>query len=1063
MQSLTPSQKSAIQKTQGPCVILAGAGTGKTFTIVEKIKYLIQNKVYQPEKIVCITFSNEACNSLQTRIQKFLNNSLPIIRTFHAFSADLMRKHGPLIGIQTNFTILTPDEAKVVLHSNLKVPAGNCHRYVGSISTAKDLGISLEELNNYLNKKLAKYQTSAARGNERAERANEARERGARQANVNELAYKQERASETALQLAPRSDLLNTTASPIAPHTEIDSMPQTVDLEKRLESLQFEFQTLYLKKDKDKFALALKIKELKDTIALQKFVKAWQAYEKLKKLKNYQDYSDLNKNALELLQRHPEISKDYDYLVVDEFQDTNKIQLDLLKCLSPNRNITIVGDINQSIYRFRGAYNQNLKEFKQYFNVTSSDSFNLDKSHRSSNKILKAAHQLILNNYCDEKECFEVKNAYNREGENIEAFELLDSKEEARKVAELVEEKIRNGKNPNDICIMFRNHQFGRIIKKSLEFKDIPYCSVSKSSLLTQRSIKTIINYLTILNKLKQRARGGEHAWWELIYHLNLKEKDLIKVGKFIKENRESENVSAKLLTDLPNLELDEESKIKIRILLERIKIMIPFLSKPLTEFLKHAFHCSGLVNGKKTKEEKEIILNLNKFYDLASAHAAIYEPDLPSFLHHLDILDELKIEVQAAEIEENGVRLMTLHSTKGLEYDTVIITNLAQKRFPMERFNSNSLIPLELSPEFKSLKKEDVEYVAYELEEKHQLFEERRLCYVAFTRAKNNLILTFAQKYGTRKFYPSQFLNEIRYQNNPNVSFFVDDKELYQEPEVKIKPALDFSSLLLKKDFEDSIKEAIKDHPQLNPETPKEITFSPSSLLLFSECQKKYEYKYVFNMPEERIQNWEAIRLGSFVHAVLEIGVKERFTSLNDFINYANSLHLKEDWETVVLEDALHLIKVFYERNKNKFNEKSRTEQYLSAEFDGIKFLGFADRIDFSPQGLEIIDYKTGATNVQPKNRNWQLGFYALAAERLGKVRKITLEMLKQEKPLEFEIDEKGNAHALHSNRMEFNINEVKDELVEEARKVLQAYKSGFKPCPIEKNCEFCNEYFYS
>ena len=215
--------------------------------------------------------------------------------------------------------------------------------------------------------------------------------------------------------------------------------------------------------------------------------------------------------------------------------------------------------------------------------------------------------------------------------------------------------------------------------------------------------------------------------------------------------------------------------------------------------------------------------------------------------------------------------------------------------------------------------------------------------------------------------------------------------------------------------------------------------------------------------MPEEKSPNWESLRLGSFIHHILENGVKINLNSQKGFIDLAKEMHLKEEWESVDLEEAERLIKVFYERNKSKFNLNSKTEQRLNVKFDGIKFLGFADRIDFSSEGLEIIDYKTGNSNISPKNRNWQLGFYALAAQKLGKVKKITLDMLKHEKPLEFELDEKGNASAVHSSRMEFNINEIKEELVAEAKKILQAIKDGFKPCPIEKNCDFCNEYFYN
>ena len=145
-------------KKSGPCIILAGAGTGKTFTIVEKVKYLVENEICKPEKIVCITFSNEAANNLTLRIDKMLNKkSGVIIRTFHGFSADLLRTHGNKIDIPKEFKILDPEQAMVLLHRNLKVPANYCDKYIGTIGTAKDLGIKLEDFQQLIEKKLKEH------------------------------------------------------------------------------------------------------------------------------------------------------------------------------------------------------------------------------------------------------------------------------------------------------------------------------------------------------------------------------------------------------------------------------------------------------------------------------------------------------------------------------------------------------------------------------------------------------------------------------------------------------------------------------------------------------------------------------------------------------------------------------------------------------------------------------------------------------------------------------------------------------------------------------------------
>ena len=150
---------SFIEKSQGPCVILAGAGTGKTYTIVEKMRYLIEKKIYAPEKIVCLTFSNEAVASLQRRISTAIPSlappSEPIIRTFHSFCADILHTHGSKIGIRESFRLLLPDDAKILLHKSFKLHPRLCIKYIDTIGIAKDLGITHHDLDAYLTKKLA--------------------------------------------------------------------------------------------------------------------------------------------------------------------------------------------------------------------------------------------------------------------------------------------------------------------------------------------------------------------------------------------------------------------------------------------------------------------------------------------------------------------------------------------------------------------------------------------------------------------------------------------------------------------------------------------------------------------------------------------------------------------------------------------------------------------------------------------------------------------------------------------------------------------------------------------
>lgn len=1016
----------AIQKTSGPCVILAGAGTGKTTAIVEKVNYLVKNNVYTPEKIVCITFSNEAANNLLLRVQKALGASpesedrvstearLPIIRTFHAFSADVLRLHGHNIGLSEDFKILDTEQAMILLHRNLKVPTNNCQKYISTIGSAKDLGMPLSDFQTFVASSLQHYQGT--------------------------------------------------------------------DIEKRLESMNFELQTLHIKNEFwKKKELIAEIKKLRRILDVKKFTAAWNAYEKMKQKGNYQDYADLNANALRLLQQFPECATEFQYVVVDEFQDTNKLQLDFLIRLARHGNITVVGDMNQSIYRFRGAYSKNLELFKEAFSVTEQDVATLAKSHRSPNTVLRVAHQLIRHNYASPEACFFVESAQQREGRAVEVIELQNAHEEARKIVEIVQEEQKNGTPLEEICVMFRAHQYGRIIRRALEQAGIPYHAVAKSSLLKQKSVKTALDYLTILNALNRKEKGGEQAWWDLAYQLQFQNEDLIAIGSCIKEYtrkqhgreqqrevQEAEPLSIHLLSHLEKLELSEQGRIAAHSLIEKLKQMLAATGLPVSQLVQEVYRLSDLISSQQAPEEKESMLNLNKFYELAKTHEELYDADLANFLYYIRIVESLGIEIDAAQLEERGVRLMTSHASKGLEYRTVIVTNFAQGRFPSERHTNNALIPTELLPELKHdlahLSEEEKEDFVARYERHHQLLEERRLCYVSFTRAKERLMVTYALEYSEKKTAPSAFLQEIEYKANSDIVFLQDREQkcLNQETEIIARPGPSFSATLQTPGFNIALQALAQQKPR---EQEMKQRLSPSALRLFIECQKEFEYRYVYHMPERKTISWEAMRLGSFVHLILEQGVRACFHSLQEFLELVQERVLDDEWRGVELEEAKTLIRVFFERNKGRYAAESKTEQYLALKLAGIDFMGFADRIDFNPDSIDIIDYKTGRASIAPQDRNWQLGFYALAAqEKYGlPARRVVLDMLKQERPLEFVFDTDGSARCISSKFIPgFSLQAVKSELLAAAQAVQKAYKEGFKACPIEKNCEFCNEYVY-
>lgn len=922
--------ESYISKTKGPCAVLAGAGTGKTRSIIEKLKHIINNKPFPIENVVCLTFSNEAVNNLKERIIPFLKNKEPIIATFHSFCADILRAHGEKIGIKQNFKIITPDDGKILLHKYFKTLPLLCNKYIDEIGTKKDLGINIESLE--MNSK---------------------------------------------------------------------SQEEIQRLSKELEEAKFKINTNHLNKLSKEQIEAIKEKRdfLEEQIKQAKFIQAWKNYEKIKIAQGGLDYSDLHNKALELLAKHPEITDQFEYVIVDEFQDTNKIQCDLLEKIAARKNITVVGDLNQSIYRFRGAYDDNFNYFKQKFQVKNEDIFKLEKSYRSTNKILNIAHELIQNNYENKEDCFKVRNAHNFEGDKVKIFELKNSKEEVRKIIEIIREEIAKNTPLNKICVIFRTHQQSNLLKKQLEYEQIPFTSVNKESLLKDKKIKLIRSYLSITEKLQNKSKGGEGAIWEIVNQSVTDQKDNFAITKEIQKLRESECITNEFMNK--EFQISKNSEIQLTSAKKIINQLLEIQSqKPKAhEIVKKLYEILNI-------EDKEAIPLLEKFYTFVK-ELPESDSDLSGLIYHLNTIDSLNIHIEAPELVKDGIRIMTNHATKGLEYDSVIMSSLVQKKFPIERIDEGDKL-------------------------ESQIAEERRLCYVGFTRARHKLFITYAKEYGQRKYDVSQFLNEISYQNNDDIEFIKDMEEKYIQPEATIQTAsqLDDNSY---------------------------TTFSPSSLQLFDECQKRYEMKYIHNMPDPAPQSWEAITLGSFIHRVLEEAVKQRIKTQKEIEDLAKIMSI-EEYKDLNLDEALPMIKVFLERNKSLYNENSMVEQHLKHRINNLTFTGYADRIDTDDQGnLTIVDYKTGKSDIKPRYRNWQLGIYALASRQLGNPKRLILDMLQKETPLIFEINSQGIAKEIHSPRTQFDLEEIKKDIVEVANQIMQARKFGFKFCPVEKSCDFC------
>ncbi|MGE0792666.1 MAG: ATP-dependent helicase [Candidatus Woesearchaeota archaeon] len=1048
---INKAQEKAILKTEGPCVILAGAGTGKSHTIRQKIKHMVDINLYKPADILCLTFSNEATNSLRKKISEDLNSFENVtVKTFHSFCGDILREHGHKIGIDAGFEILLEDDAKIFLHKYYKVEPYWASRYVKTISSTIDLEIEFEEVKKHRDKLFS----------------------------------------------------------------EIDDV-------NKYDEIYFNLQTLHLKDIPSQEKSQLKkeyvnfIKKFNEWKKFDDYLKSYDNYIQFKKERNYLDFADLNYYVLKLFRMFgsDEYVDKFKYVFVDEFQDTNKLQFELIEYIAMHKNITVVGDMNQSIYGFRGSYKDSFNDFIKHFNVTDDDIIKLDLTYRNTNNISKVSHKLIQNNYENPEDCLFIKNADDIDGDKVNIVSLKNMDEEARYIADVVDEKIKQGVSMKEIYVLYRTHKQSEIIKQALEMKNIPVITSGRTNMLQRREIKTAIAYLSVLNNLYTRTGTGEQAWWDFFHYQNtLSPIDSLKIGRKLKKSRDNEGKSIdELLLETLDIDISSNAKKIVSRIIDSLHKTLKVSNKPLPELILDIFEISGLNRAftyERTAYNVECLMNLKKFYSLAENFYKLHEKGLDKFIEYLEIIDKLGVNVDSSKIVKvDAVKMMTIHASKGLEAEVVIISNLAEKRFPLDRTSNEPLIPRHLRPHLKDLVNEWISQGLSEKEIEEKIknedalsleVEERRLCYVAMTRASKELFMTYARSYNNEEdsALPSIFLEEIEFSKNENVNFVMDDEEksfilsptssfeIYKKDLKKQliehldtedfktllerlmyyvacreKEVVDFKTLLSEFEFDmNQLKEYIdrveKDSSLLVFD--KDFTFSPTSISAFLECPKKFELSKLLNMPERGAFGESAASFGSFVHQVLENGVSKGFVSKEEFISEAEKLRVNED-----LDRVNKMIDVFWERNKDKIKNSS-VEVPLSLDLEGYKFFGFADRIDENSDGLEIIDYKTGK-EPDKLHREIQLGFYALALMAKGKdVSKVTLEMLNCEKPVSFKntgngcfVDDIGRAHP-------FNVNAVRETLLRTCKEIEKCYQTKFECVEDEGKCMFCGYKFY-
>jgi DNA helicase-2/ATP-dependent DNA helicase PcrA len=587
---LNPSQQEAVLYGEGPLLILAGAGSGKTRALTYKAAYLISEKKINPEKILLLTFTNKAAEEMKKRIGKILktncktqNLNPPFAGTFHSFCAKILRNDGHRIGIPSNFVIFDENDQVEIIKEAMKK--------------------------------------------------------------------------------------LNISQKPFSPGAFLNSISQT----------------------KNELISPLEYPKFARGTFQEQVLRVYPLYQKLLKNQNALDFDDLLVETVKLFQNNQEVLEKYQnrfqYILIDEWQDTNRVQYVLTKLLAQKfRNLCVVGDASQSIYGFRGADFRNLMYLQEDF--PDLKIINLEQNYRSTQKILDAAFEVIKHNQSHPILKLWTKNP---EGENIKIYEAKNENDEAQ----FIVKTIKKLSYPLKECaVLYRTNAQSRVIEEAFLHAGIPYILVGGTKFYERKEIKDVLAFLRFL----------------------VNQNDIISYKRIEKLGKKRTEKFLELVKDLKEEEIKKANTLKI---LDRIIKETNYLELYNPQF----------------EEDFYRLENIKELRSVASEF-----PDLISFLENVSLIQKESLPDNSPKNKDpkNAVSLMTAHAAKGLEFSVVFIVGMEEGLFP----HSRSLFDL------------------YELEE------ERRLCYVAITRAKEKLFLSYARKrlyFGTfLENYPSRFIEEI-------------------------------------------------------------------------------------------------------------------------------------------------------------------------------------------------------------------------------------------------------------------------------------------------------------
>lgn len=762
---------------------------------------------------------------------------------------------------------------------------------------------------------------------------------------------------------------------------------------------------------------------------------AYAKYQELLDREGLLDFGNQFYLSLQLLREHPLILKNYQkkfkYILVDEFQDTNFAQYQLARLLSADmRNITVTGDDDQCIYRFRGAAYSNLLSFTKDF--PDAKKVNIVHNYRSTQAILDSAYRLIQNN---NPERFEVKAnidkrliGISKEGKAPEHLHFDTISTEADNVARIIKDKVKNKEfKYRDFAILVRSNSDAASFLQALNMQDIPWQFSGNQGLYAREEVKLCINFLRVAANPSDSLSLYYLASSE-IYPISLS--DLSLCNHYARRRNKPLYSVFKELETIPDLvTISEESKEKIKNILADIEKYLKISREETTGRLLYSFLTDSGYLKKLTKnqslENEAKIQNLAKFFNHVRDFELVAKEDrVISFVNYLNLLIEAGDDPPTveADFDTDAVNVLTIHKAKGLEFKVVFLVSLVQGRFPWPHRPRAIELPDELIKELLPTGDFHIQ-------------EERRLFYVGMTRAKEELYLTSAQDYGGKRLRRvSQFVFEALGSEA-------------KEKEKKKASAIEAIERFAPK------KESIKTKSVTIPEG-RLLSLSYYKIDDYLTCPLKYKYVNILRVP---IMEHHTVIYGRAMHDAVSKYFQYKMSGKNMVLaDLLNTFRLSFDPQGFLdvrhQEERLRvgqeaLVRFFNDEEKRNSKPKF-IEEPFNFKLDDVKISGRFDRIDEEPDGAVIMDFKTSEIKTQKDadkrvKESKQLLLYSLAYQNIsGSLpKRVELYFLESGIIGSTEVDEGGL-----------------DKVKEDIREVSMGIRSGnFQATPAYMACNYC------